>query len=171
MKIIESERLILRQLMLDDAPFIIELLNDEAFLQNIGDKGVRSLEDARGYITDGPAKSYQEHGFGLYLTELKDGNIPIGICGLLKRDSLDDVDIGYAFLPEFCGQGYASESTSAVMDFARTKLGIDRVVAVVSEGNAASIRVLEKLGLRFEKMMRLTDDADECMFFTPKESD
>src|SRR5580700_8038038 len=126
----ETERLILRRLSTDDDAFILELLNEPSFLQNIGDRGVRTLEDARGYILKGPVASYERFGFGLFLVALKETAVPLGICGLLKRDALEDVDIGFAFLPRFWSQGYAFESAAAVMAFGREALGIRRVVAI-----------------------------------------
>jgi RimJ/RimL family protein N-acetyltransferase len=115
LNVIETERLLLRKLSLDDAGFIVELLNEPSFLQFIGDKGVRSLDDARAYIQQGPMAMYEQHGFGLFLTALKEGNEPIGMCGLIKRESLPDVDIGFAFLPAFWSRGYALEAATAVM--------------------------------------------------------
>jgi ribosomal-protein-alanine N-acetyltransferase len=166
MTILETKRLRLRRLTLDDAPFIVELLNDPAFLRFIGDKGVRTLDDARNYLLKGPLDSYARLGFGLYLTELREGGTPIGICGLVKRETLQDVDIGFAFLPQFFGKGYAFESAAAVMAHAKNALGIARVVAITSPDNDGSIRVLEKVGLKLERMMRLTPDTPEIKFFS-----
>lgn len=158
MKILETERLVLRQFSLDDAEFILELLNEPSFIQNIGDRGVRTLDDARAYILRVPVKSYEQHGFGLYLVILKESSESIGMCGLIKRDTLEDVDIGYAFLPKFWSKGYAIESALAVKAYARDVIGLKRLVAITDPENQASIRVLEKIGLRFEKMVRLSDD-------------
>ena len=158
MKILETERLVLRQLSLADAEFILELLNEPSFIQNIGDRGVRTLDDARAYILRVPVKSYEQHGFGLYLVILKESSESIGMCGLIKRDTLEDVDIGYAFLPKFWSKGYAIESALAVKAYARDVIGLKRLVAITDPENQASIRVLEKIGLRFEKMVRLSDD-------------
>lgn len=146
---------------LDDADFIVDLLNDSSFLRFIGDKGVRTTEDARQYILTGPMNSYERHGFGLWLVELKASKTPIGICGLLKRDTLDDVDIGFAFLPPYRSMGYAFESAAAVMNYGRTVLGLRRVVAITNEDNVGSIRVLEKIGMTFDRMIRLSDDGPE----------
>lgn len=146
---------------LDDAGFIVELLNDPSFLRFIGDKGVRTAEDARRYIRTGAMDSYERHGFGLWLVELKGSQIPIGICGLLKRDTLSDVDIGFAFLPPYRSKGYASESAAAVMDYGRTVLGLRRIVAITNDDNTGSHRVLEKIGMRFDRMIRLSDDGPE----------
>jgi RimJ/RimL family protein N-acetyltransferase len=157
--------LILRRLTVDDAEFIFELLNEPSFLQYIGDRGVRSLDDAQEYILNGPVASYEQHGFGLYLTVLRESKVPIGICGLLKRESLEDVDIGFAFLPKYWSKGYAFESASAVMDYGRELLGLKRIVAITAPDNDASIRLLEKLGMRFEKMVTLVEDGPESRLF------
>ncbi len=165
MKILETERLILRWLSTDDAEFILELLNDPSWVRFIGDKGVRNIEDARSYISKSLVEMYDRLGFGLYLTELKQGGVPIGICGLIKRDSLEDVDIGFAFLPAFRGTGYASEAASAVMEYGKRVLGFNRIVAITSPDNHASARLLEKLGFEFERMFRLSNDAQEVRLF------
>lgn len=162
--ILETDRLRLRQLTLDDAEFIFRLVNDPAFIRNIGDKGVRALDDARGYIQNGPMASYAKFGFGLWLIETKDSAEPVGICGVLKRDTLEDIDLGYALLPEFSGKGYAVESAAGVVDYART-LGFNRIVAIVKPDNERSIRVLEKNGFEFELMIRLSEGADELKLF------
>lgn len=165
MIVLETERLTLRRLELGDAEFILGLLNDPSFLRFIGDKGVRTVEDAREYLTKGPIASYERFGFGLFLTERKEDRAPIGICGLLKRDSLKDVDVGFAFLPQFWAKGYAFESASAVMTLARNELGLARVVAITSPDNEASARLLEKLGMKFESMVRLSEDSPEVRLF------
>jgi RimJ/RimL family protein N-acetyltransferase len=126
---------------------------------------VRTIEDARAYILKGPIASYEKFGFGLWIVEAKSPGLPIGICGLLKRDMLEDVDIGYALLPEFWSQGYAFESASAVMSYAREKLGAKRVLAVVNPDNQSSIRLLEKMGFQYERMVRLAEDAPEIKLF------
>jgi RimJ/RimL family protein N-acetyltransferase len=167
-KILETERLVLRQMNVDDDKFIFDLVNEPAFIQNIGDKGVRTLEDARDYILTGPVASYAKFGFGLYLVELAETGAPIGICGLLKRDSLEDVDIGFAFLEKFWGKGFAHESAAAVMEYGRSVLGIERIVAITSPNNEGSIRVLSKLGLRFEKMIRMPGSDDDTRLFVPR---
>jgi RimJ/RimL family protein N-acetyltransferase len=164
-RIIETERLTLRELSTDDAGFILELLNEPSFLKNIGDKGVRTTPDAYQYILNGPRASYKRFGFGLYMVELKESGVPIGICGLLKRESLDDVDIGFAFLERFWSRGYAFESVSAVMDYARGVLGLNRIVAVTNPDNKGSIRVLGKIGMKYERMVRLSEDDIEIKLF------
>jgi RimJ/RimL family protein N-acetyltransferase len=163
--ILETERLILRRLTIDDAEFILELLNDASFLRFIGDKGVRNIDDAVCYLQTGPIASYERFGFGLYLVELKTSGEPIGMCGLLKRDTLPDVDVGFAFLPTFWSQGYAFESAAAVMAFGREALGLRRIVAITSPDNQASISLLEKIGLRFERMIKLGEDQSEVRLF------
>jgi RimJ/RimL family protein N-acetyltransferase len=166
--IIECERLSLRELELHDAPFILRLLNEAGFLRFIGDKGVRTLADAREYILKGPIDSYRRFGFGLYLTSLRDGGAPIGICGLVKRDTLADVDVGFAFLSQYWMKGYAAESAAAVLGFGREKVGLKRIVAITSPDNHASIAVLEKIGLRFESTIRLVKDGPELNLFGPQ---
>ena len=138
----ETARLRLRLLSLDDAPFILRLINEPSFLEHIGDKGVRDLEGARAYLADGPMASYARHGHGLMAVAVKETGEPIGMCGLLKREHLDHPDLGYAFLPEAWGLGYAFEAARAVLEDAK----LDRVLALVSPGNGPSIRLLEKLG-------------------------
>ena len=165
MIVLDTDRLILRRLSVDDAAFILELLNDPAFLRFIGDKGVRTLDNARDYVLNGPMASYERFGFGLYLTQLKDGGIPIGICGLLKRDTLDDPDVGFAFLPAYRRNGYALESASAVLAHGRRDFAMERIVAVVSPENEGSIRLLEKLGLAFERRVRLSEGGEEIQLF------
>ena len=151
----------LRRLTVDDAAFILELLTDPAFMRFVGDRGVRNIEDARNYIVHGPLESYERLGFGLLRVELKDTGVAIGICGLLKRPALDDVDLGFAVLPQFRGAGYAYESAAAVMGHARADLALERIVAIANPANAASIRVLEKIGLRFDRMIRLSAEGPE----------
>jgi RimJ/RimL family protein N-acetyltransferase len=163
--VMETDRLRLRRLSLDDAEFILRLLNEPSFIQNIGDRQVRTVDDARGYIVKGPITSYEKFGFGLWMVETKSPSAPIGICGLLKRDVLDDVDIGYALLPEFWSQGYALESAAAVLAYAGETLGLKRVVAVTNSNNQSSIRLLEKLGFKYERMVRLSEDAPEIKLF------
>lgn len=163
---LQTERLKLRELTTDDAPFIVNLLNQPSFLRFIGDKGVRTLDDAQTYLTNGPIDSYQRHGFGLYLVDLPDSNTPIGMCGLVKRDSLPHVDLGFAFLPEFWGEGYALEAAAAVLKYAREFLKLDRIVAITDPDNEASIKLLQKLGFEFDGMTKLSDDAPEIRLFS-----
>ena len=170
MIILETSRLVLRQLSLDDAEFILALLNEPSFIRYIGDKGVRNLDDARRYLVDGPIKSYEQNGFGLYLAELKADGTPIGISGLVKRDTLSDPDIGFAFLPQYWSRGYAVESAAAVMDYARDVLALERVLAITSPDNEASARLLGKIGLQFQRLISLSEGAPEVRLFAPLNS-
>jgi RimJ/RimL family protein N-acetyltransferase len=163
--LLETARLSLRQLTNDDTLFILELLNEPSFIQNIGDRNVRTIEDARAYILNGPVTSYEKNGFGLCLVVLKETNESIGMCGLIQRDGLEDVDIGYALLPKFWSKGYAIEAARAVKEYAKDVIGLKRLVAIVDPANEGSIRVLEKIGLRYETMIRLSaDDIDLKLF-------
>lgn len=170
MSIIATERLLIRQLNADDVAFILELLNEPAFIKNIADRGVRTLDDARFYIEKGPVASYERYGFGLFAVVLKDSGIPVGMCGLLKRDYWEEVDIGYAFLERYWSKGYAYESASAMMDYGRNVLKLPRIVAITSPDNESSIRVLEKIGLRFDKLVTLGHDGQESKLFVPCEA-
>lgn len=163
--VIETERLILRQFSSADAPFIFDLVNQPSFIQNIGDRGVRTLSDAEKYIENGPAASYARNGFGLWRVELKESGEPIGMCGLIKREALEDVDVGYAFLPQFWGKSYAVEAVRGVLEYAKNIARLTRVVAIVDPENQGSIRVLEKAGFRYEKMVRLSADDIELKLF------
>jgi RimJ/RimL family protein N-acetyltransferase len=153
---LETPRLTLRRLQFYDAEFLVDLLNQPSFIANIGDRGVRNVEDAHRYLREGPMAMYDRFGFGLWHAALKDG-VGVGMCGLLKRDNLPDVDVGYAFLPQFWGQGLAYEAAAATLRHAAQKFGLPRVIGVVSEGNAGSIRVLEKLGMSFERMVSMRE--------------
>jgi len=162
--VIRTSRLDLRELDFNDAEFILELLNEAGFIRFIGDKGVRTIADARDYIRHGPMDSYARNGFGLYAACLRDGT-PIGICGLVKRERLNDPDVGFAFLSRFWSLGYAVESAAAVLAHARDTLRIKRVVAITSPDNWSSIAVLGKIGLKFERMIRLVDHSPELKLF------
>lgn len=168
MKVLETQRLILRHILSDDAPFILQLLNEPGFIQNIADRGVRSLADAEHYIAEGPTASYARNGFGLFLVMRKEGLEPIGMCGLIRRDTLPDVDIGYALLARFEGQGYATEAAAATLAWGRGALGLPRIVGITGLDNQGSIRVLEKIGLRFEKIIPWASSNDEVrLYATP----
>jgi RimJ/RimL family protein N-acetyltransferase len=173
MSILRTERLELRELSVSDDQFILELLNEPGFLRHIGDKGVRNLSDAREYIMKGPVESYGRFGFGLYLTALagrgEPFGEPIGICGLLKRDTLPDIDVGFAFLQRHWSKGYAAESAAAVLDFGKRRLRLKRIVAITSPENHGSIAVLQKIGLKFERMVKLGNDGHELKLFGPGE--
>jgi len=164
--VLSTPRLLLRHLSADDADFVLTLLNEEPFLQNIGDRGVRTREDATAYILSGPVACYEKFGFGLYAVESKESGEPIGICGLLKRETLQDVDVGFAFLQKFWGRGYAYESAEAVMNYGWNTIGLKRIVAITTPKNHDSIKLLEKLGLRFEKMIQRPSHAGETALFS-----
>ena len=165
MKILDTVRLTLREMSIEDAPFMLELLNEASFLRFVGDRGVRTVEDARGYLLKGPIDSYQRFGFGMYLVELKDEAIPMGVCGLVKREILPDVDIGFAFLPQFWSKGYALESATAVMAYTREVVQLKRLVAIVSPDNERSTGLLGKLGLTFERMIAWPEDGAELKLY------
>jgi RimJ/RimL family protein N-acetyltransferase len=164
MIVLQTERLRLRHMAPADAAFMLGLLNDPAWHRFIGDRGIRTLEGARDYILAGPMAMVALFGFGFYIVERRADDCPLGVCGLAQRDFLDDVDIGYAFLPQFGGQGYAFEAAQGVLGHARA-LGLTRIVATVRPDNAASIRLLEKLGLCFERTMQAPDSARELQLF------
>lgn len=165
MMVLETERLSLRQLSLEDAPFILTLLNEPSFLRYIGDKQVRNIEGAEQYLLNGPIASYQQNGFGLYLVALKDAGTPIGMCGLIKRAELPDVDIGFAYLPDFWNRGYAFEAATAVMNYGHETLKLDRIVAITSLDNDASIKLLQRIGFTFESIIDLGKDREQVKLF------
>lgn len=162
---LETPRLVLRRLIADDAQFLVGLLNQPSFLANIGDRGVRNVDDAHRYLREGPWALYEQYGFGLWHVARKIDDAPIGMCGLLRRDILPYADVGYAFLPEFWGQGYAFEAAQATLNHGARKFGLSRVIGVVSEGNTASIRVLEKLGMSFERMFAMRPNEPEVRLY------
>jgi RimJ/RimL family protein N-acetyltransferase len=166
MIVLETERLILRWLSIDDADFILNLLNQPSFIQYIGDRGVKDLSDARLYIESRFAESYRRFGFGLYLVELKEDKTPIGICGFVRRDALPDADIGFAFLPEYWSQGYAFESAWAALNYGKSVLGFKRILAITTKDNESSGKLLAKLGLKYQRMIRLPNEEDESKLFS-----
>ncbi|PFB25906.1 GNAT family N-acetyltransferase [Bacillus cereus] len=163
MIVLETERLVLRWFDIKDAPFILELVNDPAWIQFIGDKRIKNLEDATKYILNGLVDMYNKMGFGLYLVERKEDLTPLGMCGLIKRDSLEDVDIGFAFLEKFRSKGYGFESASAVIDYGVQNLGMKRIVAITTIDNINSGKLLEKVGLQFEKI--ISDSGEDLKLF------
>jgi [ribosomal protein S5]-alanine N-acetyltransferase len=165
MWVLETERLILRKLISEDSKFMLELLNDPAWLKFIGDKGVRTLDDASDYILKSPVAMYERFGFGLYLTELKGESVSVGICGLIKRDFLEDVDIGFAFLPKFRGKGYAHEAAAAVIAYGKRAFGLKRMAAIASPDNYDSAKLLKKLGFDFERTIKLSDGGEKAHLF------
>lgn len=163
--ILETERLILREFSSADAQFILILLNTKSWQKFIGDKNVHSIEDVEHYLVDGPLKSYRENGFGLWLVLLKDNSIPIGMCGLLKRDYLENADIGFALLPDHEGLGYGFEMASATILHSRNVLQLKSVVAITDVNNTSSITLLNKLGLHYEKKV-ISADSEEVLLFS-----
>lgn len=165
MRVLETDRLALRWLEPADARFMHELVNDPDWLRYIGDRGIRSIDAARDYIVAGPREMYARLGFGLYLVELKDVDTSLGICGLIKRDWLDDVDLGFAFLARFRGNGYAREAAFATLEYAASSLGLTRIGAIVSPENRDSRRLLARIGMQFERMVRPPLDGPEvCLY-------
>jgi RimJ/RimL family protein N-acetyltransferase len=165
-EVLRTERLILRHLAEDDAPFILKLLNEPGFVDNIGDRGVRDLDSARRYISEGQGASYQKYGYGLWATVLRETHETIGICGLVKRDGLEDADVGYAFLEVAWGKGYAREAAAATLDHARNVIGLTKVVAITKPTNAGSIAVLEKIGMKAAGLIKVPGYDEESAYFT-----
>jgi ribosomal-protein-alanine N-acetyltransferase len=162
---LETERLRLRWLTLDDAELMLAIWNDPAFIRHVGDRGIRTIEEARTAMAKGALQLYEKYGYGPYRMALRDDDTAIGICGLFRRDNLDDPDIGYGVLPEYCGKGYAYEGSRAVMQYARLDLALERVIAIISPDNEASIGLIRNLGLRFERMHRMHEDEDEVCIY------
>lgn len=165
MQVVETGRLRLRHFDTDDAAFIVRLLNEASFVAYIGDKEVRSVQEANQYLRDGPLDSYERFGYGLNMVELKETGEPVGMCGLVRRDTLEDPDIGFAFLEKYWSNGYARESAEAVLAHARETLGLNRIVAIVTTENRSSIKLLENVGLTFEGMIRMSEDDAELKLF------
>ena len=163
MNVLETPRLTLRHFTLDDAPFAFELVNDPAWIEHIGDRKVRTLDDARGYIQK-TLNMVASAGFGLYVVVSRETGEAVGICGLIRRAGLADPDIGFAFLPKGRGQGYALESAAAVLAYGRDTLRLKRIVAIVSAANTRSIRILEAIGLRYEGLTRLPDGEEVPLY-------
>ena len=164
--IINTERLILRKFTLSDAPFMLELLNTPDWLRFIGDRNIHTVEEAEQYLLNGYMKSYETHGFGFYAVILEETQELIGMCGLIKRDTLEDVDIGFAFLPQFMGKGYGFEAASATLHYAQNILELKKIIAIVDPENEVSIALIKKIGLRFERMIQLSHKDIELMLFS-----
>ena len=165
MRDITTPRLNLRRFTEGDAPFALALLNDPDWLRFIGDKGVRTLEDAADYLRDGPLTMYARFGLGLLAVDLKNSGQTIGMCGLIQREDVADVDIGFAFLPAFRGYGYALEAASATLAYGHGSLGLARIVGFTNPDNLSSVRLLEKIGMRLERTVTLPDSAEELLLF------
>jgi RimJ/RimL family protein N-acetyltransferase len=162
--ILDTARLRLRTLALDDAAFYLKVMNTPLFYQWIGDRNIRTEAQAREALAVGPLTMQSMRGFSIYLVERLSDGAAIGMCGLIKRETLEDIDLGYAYLPEFAGHGYATEAATGVLAHARA-LGLKRVVAITTPGNDASDAVLRRVGMRFEKRVRLTAEAAEAQLF------
>jgi len=166
-RILETERLALREFTTDDAEFVCALLNEPGFLRFIGDRRVRTTDEARAYIETALVSSYARHGYGPYRVLLRPAAEPLGLCGLFRKDWLDAPDLGYAFLARHASRGYAVEAARAVMAYAGERLGLKRVVAVATPDNEASIRLLGKLGFEAAGTVLVPDTQDTlCQFAT-----
>lgn len=162
---LETERLLISKLSYDDCAFIFELVNEPAFRRYIGDRGVRTLDDARAYLRNGPIDSYTNNGYGLFRVCRRGATTPIGICGLVKRDHFEHPDLGFTFLEKHWANGYAYESSCAVISHARQQLGLSCLIAIASRDNRNSLALLEKLGFRFEKMVQMPGETkDICRY-------
>lgn len=148
-----------------DAAFIIELLNTPGWLKYIGERNVKTVADAEKYIQNGPAASYNKNGFGLYLVKLKEGHLPVGMCGFIKRNILPHADLGFAFLPQYQGKGYAYEASAASLLFAREKLLLNTILAITVPYNESSIKLIKKINFVFEKMITMPNHPEELMLF------
>lgn len=166
--VFETERLNIRPFTLQDTAFIIELVNSEGWLKYIGDRNIKTTTDAEAYLSNGPIKSYSQHNFGLWMVELKNSQTPIGMCGLIKRDTLANPDIGFAFLPAFEKQGYAFEAAQATMQYATHVLKLATVLAITLPENNSSIKLLNKIGLQFVAPITMPGDDEKLMLFSNK---
>jgi len=164
--VLETARLKLRAAALSDAPFFLALLNDPSWLANIGDRGVRSGSDAERYIRDTVQAPYQALGYGMYVVQLKSTGLPIGVCGLVKRDFLPAPDLGFALLPGFVGFGYASEAARAVVGHAQRALGIGQLYAIVKRGNQRSEKLLGALGFDRQGPCPIPDGTEVDLYVT-----
>ncbi len=164
-EVLTTARLTLRRLDLEDSPFVLAVLNDPEFVRHIGDRGVRTLADARRYLLEGPLASYARLGFGLWLVVRTVDRVPLGLCGLLRRPGLDAADLGFAYLPQYRGVGHAHEAAAAVLAHGHAALGLRRIVAIVAPDNARSIRVLRKLGMEYERMVSLAPGQPELQLY------
>jgi ribosomal-protein-alanine N-acetyltransferase len=163
---LETKRLSMRWLTLADADLMLAVWNDPAFIKHVGDREIRTVDHARDTLSQGAFKLYDDYGYGPYRVALTDGDTEIGTCGLFRREGFDDPDVGYSILPEYCGRGYGFEAASAVLAYARTELQLSRITAFISPSNAASIGLVEKLGLRLERMARLVGDDEDVSLYS-----
>lgn len=165
MIIAETNRLVISKISLEDAPFFLKLVNTPNWIKYIGDRNLKTIKDAEVYLTNGILKSYKELGFGFYKLQNKFDNESIGICGLVKREQLEDVDFGFAFLPEFEGQGFGFESSMAVLKLAQEKFQLKKLLAITLPINSNSVKLLEKLGFTYEKRVKPFEDDEELLLF------
>ena len=164
-RILETERLYLRRITLDDADLMLAVWNDPAFVRNVGDRGIRTLEEARDAVISGPLQLFSSYGYGPFVMVQKSDGARAGVCGLFRRDFLEHPDIGFALLPDYRGGGLVGEASIAVVKHARDDLGLEKITAIVSPDNAPSIGVIEKLGLSFSRMITMPDDEKEiCLY-------
>lgn len=166
MKVLETERLVLSHLTIADASFMLELMNEPGFIEFVADRGLRTEADAALYLAEKILPSYEKFGFGLWRVELKESATAIGICGLLKRDTLDDPDVGFSILERFCRQGYAYEAAAAVLNYGRTTLGLTQICGITAPNNRISIRLLEKLGLKLQRRIHVPGYGTESLLFS-----
>ncbi|AKQ47458.1 hypothetical protein TH63_03005 [Rufibacter radiotolerans] len=164
--ILETDRLTLREFSLEDAPFIIELVNSPGWLQYIGDKNIQTQDQARFYLTNGPLKSYEQHGYGPSLVARKEDQKPIGLCGIINRENLDTPDIGFALLPDFMGKGYGYEIASATLAYAQNQLKLTKISAITMPYNKNSIQLLEKIGLVFRKTFSFPGNKEKLLLYS-----
>ena len=162
---ITTERLIISEITINYASFYLELVNDPTHLQFIPDKKIYSIADAENHITTKIIKEYQNQGFGFYLVSLKSDKTPIGMCGLIDRDGLDTLDIGFSFLKKYRGKGFAFESSKAILEFAKNTLKVNEIAAITTLDNVKSANLLERLGFKFSKNIRIPNDPDELRLF------
>jgi RimJ/RimL family protein N-acetyltransferase len=165
-KILETKRLILREVSADDAEFMLDLLNQPSFIKYIGDRNVHTVDESKEFIETRYVKSYRDNGFGLYAVELKDLGTVIGICGFVKRDTLPEPDIGFAFLPQFCGQGFAVEAAEGSMKYGEETLGFTKVLAITTQDNESSGKLLLKTGFKFVESVKMPHDDEELKLFS-----
>jgi RimJ/RimL family protein N-acetyltransferase len=166
MKILETERLVLSHLTIADASFMLELMNEPEFIEFVADRGLRTEADAALYLAEKILPSYEKFGFGLWRVDLKQSAAPIGICGLLKRDTLDDPDVGFSILKRFCGNGYCYEAAAAVLHYGRTTLGLKKICGITAPNNRISIHLLEKLGLKLQRRIHVPGYGTESLLFS-----
>jgi ribosomal-protein-alanine N-acetyltransferase len=167
MSTLKTERLALRPFNLGDAAFVIELVNSPGWIQFIGDRNIHSIADAEHYISNNHLENYKEKGFGYWVIFCKENlKIPIGICGLMKRDGLEHMDIGYALLPKFEGLGYATEAAQSVLTFGFNTLKATRILAISDVENIGSAKVLQKIGMALERKIKVTTDEPELYLFS-----